>query len=430
MQKTVVINSPAQSYSKIIWKRFTRNRLAVWSLRFVVLILIIALFADFIANEKPLYCKYKGENYFPVIKEYGVKLGITKWPKEFLNVSWKDLEFESEAWPLIPYLPTNLDFANAQFVGPFDEQKIRSVRWKHWLGTDALGQDVLSGLIHGTRIAISVGVISMGVAALIGIFMGALAGFFGDQKLKLSRTRIFLNLLFLVPAFFYAFHVRAFLLEDALAKSFFYFLFQLFISLLIFFCIMFFANIIGKLFEKNPGLRKKRNVPVDIIISRFIEVFNSIPKILLILSIIAIVRPSIFLLMAIIGFTSWTGIAGFMRGELLKVRSLEYIESAEALGFGRLRIIVKHAVPNALSPVFISIAFGVASAILIESTLSFLGIGVPAETVTWGKLLAHAREAPQAWWLAIFPGFAIFATVTAFNLIGEGLTDAIDPKKN
>jgi peptide/nickel transport system permease protein len=139
-------------------------------------------------------------------------------------------------------------------------------------------------------------------------------------------------------------------------------------------------------------------------------------------------KPSIFITMIVIGFLGWTGIAKYVRAELLKVRSLEYIEAAQALGFNRLRIIFKHALPNSLTPVFISVAFGVAGAILTESSLSFLGIGVAAEDVTWGSLLSSAKNDVNAWWLAIFPGFAIFITITLFNLLGEGLADAMDPR--
>jgi peptide/nickel transport system permease protein len=117
-----------------------------------------------------------------------------------------------------------------------------------------------------------------------------------------------------------------------------------------------------------------------------------------------------------------------MRGEMLKVRQLDFIQAARALGYADLRIIFVHALPNAFAPVLVSIAFGIASAILVESGLSFLGIGVPPETVTWGSLLASARSATGAWWLAIFPGLAIFLVVTLFNILGEGIRDAIDPK--
>ena len=175
------------------------------------------------------------------------------------------------------------------------------------------------------------------------------------------------------------------------------------------------------------------NIPVDLWISRVIEVFISIPRLLLILAAVAVYQSEdggggILLVMAVIGFTTWTRIARFMRGELLRVRNLEFIEAAQALGFKNFRIILRHALPNALTSVLIAIAFGVASAILIESSLSFLGIGVEAETATWGKMLADSRAHPEGWWLAVFPGVAIFLTVTMFNLLGEGLASALDPK--
>ena len=188
-------------------------------------------------------------------------------------------------------------------------------------------------------------------------------------------------------------------------------------------------NLLAIPLKKVRFLGKAVEVPVDIIVSRIIEVLECVPSLLLILSFVAIIeKPSIFIVMAIIGLTGWTGIARYLRAELLKVRSLEYIEAAQALGYPEWRIILRHAIPNALTPVLISVSFGIASAILTESGLSFLGIGVPPEQVTWGSMLSLARGYPQAWWIAIFPGFAIFISVTIFNLIGDGLTEAMDPR--
>jgi peptide/nickel transport system permease protein len=218
-------------------------------------------------------------------------------------------------------------------------------------------------------------------------------------------------------------------LRDALADSFFSFFIEVLISFALFIAVLIVGRLIAAPLKFIPYFTKKISVPVDIIVSRMIEVMLSIPTLFLIISISAIIeKPSIFILMVIIGLTTWTGIARFIRAELLRVRNLEYIEAANALGFSELRIIFKHAIPNSLSPVLISIAFGVASAILIESTLSFLSIGVPPEELTWGSLLSAARQTPSAWWLAIFPGCAIFITVVIFNLAGEGLTDALDPR--
>jgi peptide/nickel transport system permease protein len=426
-QREIFNKNAKQSYWSNVRKQFRKNKIAVWSLRVVYIIVFLAIFADFIANEKPIACKYQGNTYFPVLKEYVVNLGLSEWQPEFQNVSWKDLEYEWALWPAAPYLPKNTDVLNS-YVGPFDEQEVDSDKWRHWLGTDDLGHDVLASMIHGTRVALLVGIISMMIATTIGILFGAAAGYYGDTKLKMSMMQITLNVFGFILALFYGFGTRSYVLSDALATSFGKFIIELIISLGIVAGIMYLFNYIGKNFQPK-FLSKKYPIPVDIMISRFIEIIVSIPSLFLIISITAIVaKPSLYIVMMIIGLTSWTGIARFTRAELLRVRSLEYIEAAHALGYKEGRIIFKHALPNALSPVLISIAFGIASAILTESTLSFLGIGVPAEDITWGKLLSAARGDASAWWLAVIPGLAIFITVTVYNLIGEGLTDAMNPK--
>lgn len=418
-----------QSYWAIVKRQFKKNRLAVWSLRVVYVIVFIGLFANFIANDKPYYCKYNGNTYFPVFKEVAVNLGIASWPSELVTADWKKLELENDIWPLVPYSSKEFDRYNVQHKSPFGEQfRLRNWRWRHWMGTDEIGRDVLAGMIYGTRIAMLVGVVSMSIATFIGIIMGAFAGYFGDERLKVSLIRLVLNLAFIYPAFFYSFGVRSDILVDSFGTSLFSFLWHLLLSIAIFTAVMAVPNLLSKPLKNVSFLSKRVNVPVDIIISRAIEIIISIPSLLLILSIVAIAKPSIMIVMVVIGFTSWTGIARFARGELLRVRSLEYITAAQSLGFSEFRTIFKHALPNALTSVLISVAFGVAGAILTESFLSFLGIGVQADVITWGKLLNFSRSTPEAWWLAIFPGFAIFITVTIFNLLGEGLNDALDPR--
>jgi peptide/nickel transport system permease protein len=133
--------------------------------------------------------------------------------------------------------------------------------------------------------------------------------------------------------------------------------------------------------------------------------------------------------MAILGLTGWVGIARFVRGEFLKVRAMDYVAAAQSLGASDSRIMLRHVLPNAIAPVLVSMSFGVAGAILTESALSFLGIGVPAQLVTWGSLLSVAQSNSSAWWLAVFPGAAIFVTVLAYNLLGDGLRDALDPRE-
>ena len=139
-------------------------------------------------------------------------------------------------------------------------------------------------------------------------------------------------------------------------------------------------------------------------------------------------KESIIYVMVIIGLTSWTGIARFTRAEFLRIREMDYIQAAQAMGLTERRIIFRHALINGIAPSLVSIAFGIAAAIVIESSLSFLGIGVPKDLPTWGRYLSEGRERFSAWWLVIFPGLFIFITVTIYNLIGEGLRDALDPR--
>lgn len=410
-------------------KQFSKNRLGVFSLRFLYGFIFIALLADFLANEKPLIAKYQDGLFFPVFRSYAVDLGWVQWPAHFQNVEWKELGYEWSVFPPVPYLPQNMDHNNVHSVSPFGEQALASLRWRHWFGTDELGRDILSGMIHGTRTALTVGLVSMGIASLFGIFIGAISGYFGDERLKLSRASALMNILFLVLGFFWAFISRSYELSDALAASFGNFFMEILFSVFLLGGALLAGNLLAVPLKFIPFFKKRIAIPVDIIISRFIEVMISVPLLFLIISISAIVsHPSIYIVMSIIGLTSWTSIARFIRAEMLRIRSLEYIEAARALGYSESRVILRHAIPNALSPVLITIAFGIAAAILIESTLSFLGVGVSAETVTWGSLLAQARQSPSAWWLAVLPGTAIFVTVTIFNLIGEALTDALDPK--
>lgn len=221
---------------------------------------------------------------------------------------------------------------------------------RHVMGTDDVGRDVLSRLIHGTVIAGSVGIVSVGIYVMIGIVLGALAGYFRGW--------------------------------------------------------------------------------VDIAISRLIEIVICFPTFFLIISIVALWEPSIYNIMIALGVISWTGVARLVRGEFLKCMSEDYVQAAKALGLSNTRVIFRHILPNAIAPVFVSASFGVAGAILVESGLSFLGFGVAPPTASWGEILRQGRNYinENLYHLVWFPGFCIFYTVTMFNLLGEGLRDALDPR--
>ncbi len=329
-----------QTYWSLVKHQFKKNKLAVGAFYVVLFLVGIALFADLLANDKPIYCSYKGESFFPVFKDYAVSLGIAKWEPEFLNADYKSLELGTAIWPPIRFFPSDVDLYNSS-AGP-------SIATGHYLGTDGIGRDVLSGLIHGSRISLSVGFVAAGISIFIGVILGALSGFYGGKT--------------------------------------------------------------------------------DLMIMRFVEIMQLFPAFFLIITIVALYGSSIWYIMAAIGLTSWTGNTKLVRGEILKVRSMDYVSAATSLGLSNMRIIFRHVLPNAIAPVLISASFSIAGAILVEAALSFLGFGVKATTVTWGSVLSEARGATSAWWLAVFPGFMIFLTVVAYNLVGEGIRDALDPR--
>lgn len=167
----------------------------------------------------------------------------------------------------------------------------------------------------------------------------------------------------------------------------------------------------------------------DRIIMRFVDIMLSIPTFFLVLAVIAFIGPSIWNIMIIIGLTSWMGVARLVRAEFLSLKEREFVLAARAIGAGDMRIIFSHIMPNSLSPVFVSAVLGVAAAILVESALSFLGLGVQPPTPSWGNILTLGKDNIEiAWWLSVFPGLAILFTVLAYNLVGEGLRDALDPR--
>ena len=223
----------------------------------------------------------------------------------------------------------------------------RNSTFRHFLGTDSLGRDLLARIVWGGRVSLAVGLVGTGISVFIGIILGSLAGYFGKG--------------------------------------------------------------------------------VDIAISRVIEIVQTFPAFFLILIVVAFVGPSILNIMVIIGLVGWTGVARLVRGEFIRLRGQEFVIASEALGVGVGRTIFRHILPNALGPVLVAATFGVASGILTESALSFLGLGIQLPVPSWGSLLIESRSA-EHWWIQIFPGFLIFLTVMLYNLFGEGVRDALDPR--
>ncbi|MGK7345748.1 MAG: ABC transporter permease [Candidatus Nitrospinota bacterium M3_3B_026] len=245
----------------------------------------------------------------------------------------------------------------APVIAPHDPAKIDTSRLflppslEHPCGTDDLGRDVFSRMVYGARISLSVGFVAVGIATLIGLVIGAVAGYFGGW--------------------------------------------------------------------------------LDEIMMRFTELMMTIPTFFLILAVIAMLEPSIYNIMIVIGATGWMGVARLVRAEFLSLKRREFVAAAEAIGATDFMIIMKHILPNAISPVLVSATLGVAGAILTESALSFLGIGVQPPTPSWGNILTLGKDNIEfAWWLSVFPGLAILVTVMGYNLLGEGIRDAMDPRLN
>ncbi len=430
-------------FREYAWGQFKKNKAAYYSFKILIVLTVLALIAPFIATDQPLYCNYKGVNMFPAFS-FSNRCDI-KDPStgnieiiQYDIADWKHMDTETIVFAPVAYAPNKTDYDNANYIAPGAKQVFVNktgettdmpTKFRHWLGTNKGGEDVLSGLINGTRISLSIGILSMSIASFIGIILGAMAGYFGDKKLQTTRGSFWTLVIGLMFAYYYGFFVRSYAIADGFSISGFAILSQLFTSVFIFSVIVFLFYCLGKLIGKISFLSKPVYIPIDSIISRMIEILISMPLLILIISIAAIAKEkSIINIMVIIGLTSWTGIARLTRAEFLRISNLDYIQAAESMGFNEFRIIFKHALPNGIAPALVAIAFGVASAILIESSLSFLGIGVPPSVVTWGSLLSAGREQFSAWWLVIFPGLAIFLTVTIYNLLGEGLRDALDPR--
>jgi peptide/nickel transport system permease protein len=168
---------------------------------------------------------------------------------------------------------------------------------------------------------------------------------------------------------------------------------------------------------------------IDTGIARLIDMLLSIPRIILLLVIIAMFEPNIFLLVAVLGLTGWEGSARIVRGQFLSLREQEFVQAAKALGYADWRIILRHILPNTLAPIIVIATLGIGNVILLEAALSFLGLGVQPPTASWGSMVNDGRDAMiTAWWISTYPGLAIVLTVVAFNLLGDGLRDALDPR--
>jgi len=384
-------------------KKIWSYRKGKWGLGILFFFFMIACFADFIANEKPVYCQFEGQGYFPVIHGYGEYLGLVSHYDFLNNRSWQDLELDNTIFPIIKFSPSNIDKGSTSFSPPGTIIRSSYAHKKHWLGSDSIGRDVAAGIIQGTRKTFLIAFFAMFISCMIGMILGVLSGYFGDHYFKLNVWLVIVLAILLFLSWFQYIYGHWSFVSSVIVSM---------------------VVIAGGSLASSKLGGKKISIPLDLIVMRVIEVFKSVPALFILLALLAIIdRPSILSLIIIIGLLRWSTIARILRAELLALQEKKFIISARAIGATDTQIVWKHLLPNAIPSLLTIIAFGFAGTIMIEATISFLGIGLSAEEVTWGSILSEARNNFSAWWLAVFPGSAIFLMVIACNYIGDTLNE-------
>lgn len=397
------------------WHKIWRMGKGRFALAVLVISMILAMLSSFVANERPLMAKYNGGWIYPVFHEIGESLGLYKAYPFVARKDWSEISFESAIRAPISFSPQKINRKSQPYLPPMSIDG--STQRTHYLGTDSVGRDVAAILIHGYKYAIWVGLFSLLLAGSLGICMGAAMGYFGDRGLRISFLELALSILMIGLMIFYAIHL-------SLLTS----VFGLLIFMLAILCILWLLN---KLFRNNYRPHAMFHFPLDLIMMRVLEVFRAVPNIFILLALMSLIaKPNIWKVIAIIGLLKWPAITRLMRGEVLNIRSEEYIKAAKTYGQSDFQIMLRHAIPNAIGPIIIALAFGVSNAILLEATISFLGIGVNTDQITWGNLLSNARGNFSAWWLAVFPGLTLFTLVLALNYLGDCLNDILNPKRS
>lgn len=377
-------------------RRLLRKTLAGPGVKFALVwigtLVFCAVFAPFLANSMPLMMSKAGQVSFPVLAylstedlavlaafftaivlwlsrlklKFRVNLALLaaviaavvvlanvylKPPQLVIYDDFRTAHYIEVDWrvmPLIPYAPQDYlrDYGDTGLEPPLTSKAAEEKRL-HLMGTEENGADVLSRMIHASRIALSIGIVATSISMILGIIIGGFMGYFSGV--------------------------------------------------------------------------------VDMIGMRLVEIFEAIPTLFLLLTFVAFFGRSLYMMMIIIGVTSWSGYARYIRAEFLKLRRQDYVQAAVAAGLPLHSILFRHMLPNGVAPLLVAASFGVASAILAEATLSFLGLGL-VEEPSWGQMLDQSvTSASFNWWMAVFPGGAIFLTVFAYTLIGEAFRDAIDP---
>lgn len=382
----------------------------------VVSFLLIAMFNSLISNNKPIACKCNGVWEFPAFYDFFNDLGLNR--QEFKHTSADEYGNCSH----IIHPPVRYHFS---VFGSLDEKLLppgslvnSSIGGKHLLGTDRYGRDVAAMLVRGTYISLKIGLLSTLFSFVLGAFIGLHSGYYGDSKIKLSLLEILILLTFIV----FSLYVLIYTLPFG------YFLGILIVFLILFKLIQCLSDLYhyrgdavnrSNLLALTAALFFKRfSIPIDMLTQKVIEIRKSIPTLILLLACLPLFKKAshtnLIILITIFG---WHGFTRFMRAETLRLREIGFVKSVYALGLSDARIIWRHIVPNAIPVLWPVVIFSLGANMILESSLSFLGVGLPFGEVSWGTLIDEGRGNPNAWWLVVFPGFLIFLILVSVNLM-------------
>jgi len=376
------------------WKEGWAGKLA-WT--YLLLLGVFALLGPFIANDRPYRCELDGNVYYPLLSGLSEAELSTLHPAHS-PVDWHRTAFTSVWRAPIPYGYRTIDLDAGTYRRPGTSGG-QAGHAPHWLGTDSLGRDVLAGMVRGCRVSLWIGFGSMLLALLIAVPLGAIGAYAGNDKWRpsLGEWITVLAMIFLVG-------LIAYLPIPTAAQ------------------IGWVAGALVIAYFLVPAARRWSGIrwplPIDRLVTGVISVLDGFPGLFVLLVVLAILPLKGWLAVTlVIAVLRWPAMARYTRGEVLKLKAEPYIMTARLMNLPDRRILWRHMVPYAMRPVLVSFIFGVASAILAESSLSYLGIGLAADELNWGRLLAQARNHFSAWWLVVFPGLAITLTLISLYAI-------------
>jgi len=373
------------------------------ALAWLAILVCLAVFRDVLANGAPLACAVEGRVCFPGLSKQGKQACQPDPAGPKVYVDWKVcMACGACFYAAIPWSPGEWrsDTGSGR-LPPLAPHPGLERRFYHLLGTDAQGRDVAASTIAGARTAVVTGSLAAGLSLLLGITLGAIAGFWGDQRFTLTRAALLAALLMgLLTWFILALWTPVFGIAGIWKYGF------LALPILL-------LPWVSRLFRQVPALRTRVAIPADMLIMRTAEILDSIPRIVLIIAVLAIIQvQSTWILVSLIGMLGWTGVAPILRAELLRIRALPYIEAGQGAGLSQWRLLRRHALPNAAPVVLVTASMSMSAAILLEASLMFLGYGGPQGSAhSWGGMLSAARQYPSDWWVALFPGAMIACTI-------------------